>query len=144
MGLPGKVQCACRPQRTLHGDVDDVAARSSERTTGASGELINSFCPSALARPGNLTTCCNAFRSSGAARPLARWLPCFVGGAQPAITTIGRYIMSLGTILLIILILALVGDLPALPYSSSWGYYPTGGLGLLVLIVIILLVLGRI
>jgi len=52
--------------------------------------------------------------------------------------------MSLGTILLIILILALVGALPAWPYSSSWGYYPTGGLGLLVLIVIILLVLGRI
>ena len=52
--------------------------------------------------------------------------------------------MSLGTILLIILILALVGALPAWPYSSSCGYYPTGGLGLLVLIVIILLVLGRI
>jgi hypothetical protein len=52
--------------------------------------------------------------------------------------------MSLGTILLIILILALVGALPAWPYSSSWGYYPTGGLGLIVLIVIILLVLGRI
>ena len=52
--------------------------------------------------------------------------------------------MSLGTILLIILILALVGALPAWPYSSSWGYYPTGGLGLIVLIVIILLVLGKI
>ena len=52
--------------------------------------------------------------------------------------------MSLGTILLIILILALIGALPAWPYSSSWGYYPTGGLGLIVLIVIILLVLGRI
>jgi Protein of unknown function (DUF3309) len=52
--------------------------------------------------------------------------------------------MSLGTILLIILILALVGALPAWPYSSSWGYYPTGGLGLLVLIIIILLVLGKI
>lgn len=52
--------------------------------------------------------------------------------------------MSLGTILLIILILALVGALPAWPYSSGWGYYPMGGIGLLVLIVIILLVLGRI
>lgn len=52
--------------------------------------------------------------------------------------------MSLGTILLIILILALVGALPTWPYSSGWGYYPTGGLGLLVLIIIILLVLGRI
>ena len=51
--------------------------------------------------------------------------------------------MSLGTILLIILILLLVGALPTWPYSSSWGYYPTGGLGLLLLIVIILLVLGK-
>ncbi|HEX3123917.1 MAG TPA: DUF3309 family protein [Rhodanobacteraceae bacterium] len=49
----------------------------------------------------------------------------------------------MGTILLIILILLLVGALPAWPYSSSWGYYPTGGLGLLLLIVIILLVLGK-
>ena len=52
--------------------------------------------------------------------------------------------MSLGTILVIVLILALVGALPMWPYSSSWGYYPTGGLGLLLLIVIILLVLGKI
>lgn len=52
--------------------------------------------------------------------------------------------MSLGTILLILLILALVGALPTWPYSSGWGYYPTGGLGLLILIIIILLVLGKI
>ena len=52
--------------------------------------------------------------------------------------------MSLGTILLIILILLLVGALPTWPYSSSWGYFPTGGLGLVLLIVIILLVLGKI
>ncbi len=52
--------------------------------------------------------------------------------------------MSLGTILLIILILALVGALPMWPYSSGWGYYPTGGLGLIVIIIIILLLLGRI
>jgi hypothetical protein len=51
--------------------------------------------------------------------------------------------MSLGTILLIILVLLLVGALPTWPYSGSWGYYPTGGLGLLLLIVIILLVLGK-
>ncbi|HZX89101.1 MAG TPA: DUF3309 family protein [Rudaea sp.] len=50
----------------------------------------------------------------------------------------------MGTILLIILVLLLVGALPAWPYSSSWGYYPTGGLGLVLLIVIILLVLGKI
>jgi hypothetical protein len=52
--------------------------------------------------------------------------------------------MSLGTILLIVLILALIGALPTWPYSSGWGYYPTGGLGLLVVIIIILLLLGRI
>lgn len=52
--------------------------------------------------------------------------------------------MSLGTILLIILILALVGALPTWGHSRSWGYAPSGGLGLIVLILIILLLLGRI
>jgi hypothetical protein len=52
--------------------------------------------------------------------------------------------MSFGTILVILLILALVGALPMWPYSSGWGYYPTGGLGLLVVIIIVLLLLGRI
>ena len=52
--------------------------------------------------------------------------------------------MSVGTILLIILILILLGALPTWPYSSAWGYYPSGGIGLLLLIVIILLVMGRI
>jgi Protein of unknown function (DUF3309) len=47
-----------------------------------------------------------------------------------------------GTILLIILILLLIGALPAWPYSRSWGYYPTGGLGLI--IILILLLMGRI
>ena len=47
------------------------------------------------------------------------------------------------TILLIILILLLMGALPTWPYSSSWGYYPSGGLGLVLLIVIILLLMGR-
>jgi hypothetical protein len=50
----------------------------------------------------------------------------------------------MGIILLIVLILLLVGALPTWPYSSGWGYYPSGGLGLVVLIVIILLVAGRI
>jgi hypothetical protein len=52
--------------------------------------------------------------------------------------------MSLGTILLIILILLLVGALPTWPHSTSWGYYPSGGLGLVLVIVLILLLLGRI
>lgn len=48
------------------------------------------------------------------------------------------------TILLIILILLLVGALPLWPYSSSWGYYPSGGLGLILLILLILALLGHI
>ncbi len=48
------------------------------------------------------------------------------------------------TLLLIILIILLLGALPTWPYSAGWGYYPSGGLGLVLLIVIILLVMGRI
>lgn len=51
--------------------------------------------------------------------------------------------MSVGTILIIVLILILIGSLPTWPYSSGWGYYPSGGLGLVLLILIILLVTGR-
>ena len=50
----------------------------------------------------------------------------------------------LGTILLIILILMLLGAIPTWPYSRNWGYYPGGGIGLILLIVIILLLMGRI
>jgi hypothetical protein len=50
----------------------------------------------------------------------------------------------LGTILLIILILILIGALPTWPYSNAWGYYPSGGAGLILIIVIILLLMGRI
>jgi hypothetical protein len=50
----------------------------------------------------------------------------------------------MGTILLIILVLVLIGALPTWPYSSGWGYYPSGGVGLVLLILIILLVMGRI
>jgi hypothetical protein len=48
------------------------------------------------------------------------------------------------TILVIILIILLIGALPTWPYSSGWGYYPSGGIGLIVLILIILLLMGRI
>ena len=48
------------------------------------------------------------------------------------------------TILLVILVLMLVGVFPAWPYSRGWGYYPSGGLGLVVIILVILLLLGRI
>ncbi len=49
----------------------------------------------------------------------------------------------LGTILLVVLILLLIGALPSWPHSSSWGYGPSGGLGLVVLVIIVLLALGR-
>jgi hypothetical protein len=51
--------------------------------------------------------------------------------------------MSLGTIVLIILILILIGALPTWPHSRSWGYAPSGGLGLVVLILLILFLMGR-
>ena len=52
--------------------------------------------------------------------------------------------MSITTILLVVLILILVGALPAWPHSRGWGYYPSGGAGLIVIILLILLLSGRI
>jgi hypothetical protein len=52
--------------------------------------------------------------------------------------------MGLGTILLIILVILLIGALPTWGYSRSWGYFPTGGLGLVLVIVLILVLMGRI
>lgn len=52
--------------------------------------------------------------------------------------------MSLGTILLIILVLALVGAIPSWPYSSGWGYGPSGVLGTVLVIVLVLVLLGRV
>ncbi len=52
--------------------------------------------------------------------------------------------MSLGTVMLIIVILLLIGAFPAWPHSRSWGYYPSGGLGLVVIVVLVLLLMGRI
>jgi hypothetical protein len=52
--------------------------------------------------------------------------------------------MTLGTILLIVLILLLIGAFPSWPHSRGWGYGPTGGVGLLLVIVIVLLLMGRI
>ena len=53
-------------------------------------------------------------------------------------------IMSIGTILIVLLILMLLGVVPAWPHSRNWGYGPSGGLGLVLLILIILALLGRI
>jgi hypothetical protein len=52
--------------------------------------------------------------------------------------------MSLGTILLIILVLLLIGALPSWPYSAQWGPYPAGGLGIVLVVVLILVLLGRV
>jgi Protein of unknown function (DUF3309) len=49
----------------------------------------------------------------------------------------------MSTILLILLVLLLIGALPAWPYSRSWGYYPSGGLGLVVVVLLVLLLVGR-
>jgi hypothetical protein len=52
--------------------------------------------------------------------------------------------MSISTILLILLVLLLLGALPTWPYSTGWGYYPSGGLGLVLVIVLVLVVMGRV
>lgn len=52
--------------------------------------------------------------------------------------------IMLGTVLLVVLILLLVGALPTWPHSNSWGYYPSGGLGLILIVLVVLLLLGRI
>lgn len=50
----------------------------------------------------------------------------------------------IGTILLVLLVLLLIGALPAWPHSQKWGYYPSGGMGLIILLVLLLLLFGRI
>ena len=52
--------------------------------------------------------------------------------------------MTLGTVLLIVLVLLLLGAIPTWPYSRGWGYYPSGGLGIVLVILIVLLLLGYI
>lgn len=51
--------------------------------------------------------------------------------------------MGVSTILLIVVIILLIGALPSWPYSRGWGYYPSGGLGLVVLVLLILVLMGR-
>lgn len=89
--------------------------------------------------------------------PISVGVAAEVGGSLPAVSTAppGRNAsqvtqfdlekaMSLGTIIIIILLLLLVGALPAWPHSKNWGYFPTGGLGIILAIVLVLLLLGRI
>ena len=51
--------------------------------------------------------------------------------------------MSIGTIILILLVLLLIGALPTWPYSGGWGYFPSGGLGLVLIVLLVLVVTGR-
>jgi hypothetical protein len=69
--------------------------------------------------------------------------------AEPAARATSRHFligghMNVGAILLLVLIVALIGVVPAWPYSTGWGYYPSGGIGLVLLIVLVLVLLGRI
>ena len=52
--------------------------------------------------------------------------------------------MSLGTILLIVLVLLLIGAIPIYPYNRSWGYYPSGGLGLILVVLLLLVLMGMV
>lgn len=63
---------------------------------------------------------------------------------EPGYPCVGVLKVSIGTILLIVLVLILVGAIPAWPHSKSWGYGPSGVIGLIVVVLLILLVLGKI
>jgi hypothetical protein len=69
----------------------------------------------------------------------AGWRP-----ARSLLSAVKKNLMTLGTILLIVLILLLLGALPTWPHSRSWGYYPSSGLGLVLIILIVLLLTHRI
>ena len=66
-----------------------------------------------------------------------------VSPSIPTLTAELEHLMSIGTILLIVLILMLIGAIPSWPHSRSWGYGPSGGIGLIVLILVVLLLMGR-
>ena len=76
-------------------------------------------------------------RGTARLAPVKRAAPTFPGAA-------GDLQMTLGTILIIVLLLVLIGALPTWGHSRSWGYFPSGGLGLILLIVVILVLMGRI
>jgi hypothetical protein len=65
------------------------------------------------------------------------------GEIEASLSHLGIIVMSLGTILLVILVLILIGALPTWPHSANWGYYPSGGAGLLLIVLIVLLLTGR-
>ena len=65
-------------------------------------------------------------------------------GVFPCLNSVGKGLAMLGTLLVVVLVLALVGVVPRWSHSREWGYFPTGGVGLALLIVVILVLLGRI
>lgn len=73
----------------------------------------------------------------------SRWNSISTGYACP-VTSAEDGANNMYTILLIVLVLMLIGALPAWPYSSGWGYYPSGGLGLVLIIVLVLVLMGRV
>jgi hypothetical protein len=88
-----------------------------------------------------------AARGGGApaSRPLARIvLHPHTGRARRERAPCARCAMTIGTLLLILLLLALVGTVPAWPYSRGWGYTPSGALGAILLVVLVLVLLGRV
>jgi hypothetical protein len=72
------------------------------------------------------------------------FLPCSLSFSWPVYYHFKESFMSLGTLLLIVLILMLIGAIPSWSHSRNWGYGPSGGLGLVVIIIVVLLLMGRI
>jgi hypothetical protein len=94
--------------------------------------------------PWNLVTLTAVVSTGRMPINLQAWRDRGVRGGPPDARTSQCGDDMLETVLLIVLILLLIGALPAWPHSRSWGYYPSGGLGLVLLIIIILLLLGRV
>ncbi len=80
-------------------------------------------------------------RLPGAHPPVARM--CGIPASRPQGRSDEETIMSLTTILLIILVLMLIGAMPTWPHSQGWGYFPSGALGIVVLILLVMLLTGR-
>ncbi len=78
-----------------------------------------------------------------ACKKLLNYQPLSIDYPYYLTTNLEKKYMSLGNILLLVLILMLVGVFPAWPHSHSWGYAPTGGVGLLLIIVVLFLLFGR-
>jgi predicted nucleic acid-binding Zn ribbon protein len=87
---------------------------------------------------------CTPWNARGLLRRIAKSRAFCSGPARRSVNRKRRGGYMLGTILLIVLIILLIGAVPSWPYSRGWGYYPSGGLGLVLIVVIVLLAMGRI